>query len=131
MQNQFYIFWIFLGVISFFVCLILAIKLYQTLEQVKNTARNIDKTIEENRETFENLKRISRQLNDQIEELGPVITQLNEMATKFNNFKQGFMNVTGILLNLTGNRLGRWPAYIAGVSWIIKKFKKGGKQSNV
>jgi len=130
-MQQFYIIWTLLGVIFVIVCMILAWKLWKTLQQIRITARNIDRTIRENRETFENLKKLSRQLNEQIEEIGPVVTQVKEMAAKINNIKQGFMNISGILLSLTGNRLGRWPAYIAGVSWILKKFRKGGKQPNV
>ena len=127
-QGNLSIIWMFLGIVLFFVCLILAHALYQTLQQIRNTAKTIDKTIEENQELFENLRKVSKQLNEQLTELEPVIEQLKETAAKINNFRQNLLSIVGLISTIAGNRLGRLPAYIAGVSWIYKKFKKGGKQ---
>jgi uncharacterized protein YoxC len=131
MQNQFNIIWIFLGTVFIITFWLIARTLIQTLQQIKSTARTVEKTIEENQELLENLKKMSRQLNEQISELAPVVTSLNDMSQKYNNLKTGFMSTAGIISNLLGTRLGKIPAFIAGVSWIYKKFKKGGKQSNV
>ncbi|OGF64540.1 MAG: hypothetical protein A2Y62_06840 [Candidatus Fischerbacteria bacterium RBG_13_37_8] len=127
MQDNFYYLLSLGSVILIFVLLFLAHAFYHTLLQIKNTARTIEKAIQDNQELFDNLKELSSRLNEQVAELSPVIEELNATAKKVKEMKQGLLNSVFMLSSLTHGYLGKLPAFLMGMRWIIKKFRKGGR----
>lgn len=123
-QLNLYHFLIFIGFIFIIVFLFLSYSFYQVMQQIKSTARTIEKTIEENEELFENLKKITSQLNEQLTELNPIILQLKDTMNKIKTLKENIFNLLLFLLGFVKSPLGKLPSFISGFRWILKKFKK-------
>ena len=127
MQDNFYYLLSLVVVILFFVILYIAHAFYHALQQIKSTARTIEETIKNNQEIFDNLKVLTERLNNQIGDLSPLVKQLNEVAQKIKDMRAGMFNLLLLVSNLAGGYFGKIPMFIAGVRWMLKKFKKGGK----
>jgi len=123
-QLNIYHFLIFIGFIFIIVFLFISYNFYQALQQIKSTARTIEKTIEDNQEIFENLKKITFQLNNQLEEINPIISQLKETINKFKELKSNLLNVLLFILGFMKSPLGKLPTFLSGLRWVLRKFKK-------
>lgn len=126
-QDNFYYLLSLIAVILFLVILYLAHALYHMIQQIRSTARAIEEMIRNNQGLFDNINRLTEQLNDQIAELSPVIKQINEFSKRLKDMRAGIFNIILMISNLAGGYLGRIPLFFAGLRWVLKKFKRGGK----
>lgn len=123
-QLNIYHFLIFIGFIFIIVFLFISYTFYQALQQIKSTARTIEKMIEDNQEFFENLRKIAFQLNNQLEEINPIIFQLKETIDKLKELKSNLLNILLFALGFVKSPLGKIPTFLSGLRWIFKKFKR-------
>lgn len=126
-QDNFYYLLSLIAVILFLVILYLAHALYHTIQQIKSTAKAIEEMIRKNQGLFDNLNKLTEQLNEQVAELSPAVKQLNEFSKKLKDRTTGIFNMILTIAGLAGGSLGRVPLFFAGLRWMLKKFKRGGK----